>query len=358
MWTIFNHLLNPEIPESDSLSFCDMGVLPYDHVIIPGEDEYIKKRDLLYSQTVPTNVVSRPLFPRQVRIVEVGPRDGLQNEPTVVPTDAKVEFINRLSKSGFKSIEVTSFVSPKWIPQMSDNKDVLQRIMKQPDVSYSVLTPNMKGLEGAIQAGAKEVAIFGAVSETFTKKNINCTIAQSNEIFQNVAKTALDNGLKVRGYVSCVCGCPYEGPTQPSAVAEAAVALYNMGCYEISLGDTIGVGTPGSMRAMLEEVTKYIPVDKLAVHCHDTYGQALANILTSLEFGISVVDSSVAGLGGCPYAKGASGNVATEDVIYMLHGMGIETGIDLDKVLDASEYICGVLNRPTLSKVGRALSKL
>lgn len=303
-------------------------------------------------------IVSRPTFPRKVRIVEVGPRDGLQNEPGFVPTDVKIEFINKLSKSGLKSIEVTSFVSPKWVPQMSDNTEVLQRITKLPGVNYPVLVPNIKGLAGAIEAGATEIAIFGAVSETFTKKNINCTIAESNEIFRNVAKSALDNGIKVRGYVSCVCGCPYEGAIQPSAVAKAAKSLYNMGCYEISLGDTIGVGTPGTMRAMVEEVTKYIPVDKLAVHCHDTYGQALANILTALEFGISVVDSSVAGLGGCPYAKGASGNVPTEDVIYMLHGMGIETGVDLDKILEASDYICQVLKRPTTSKVGRALSKL
>ncbi|KAJ9593384.1 hypothetical protein L9F63_015088, partial [Diploptera punctata] len=303
-------------------------------------------------------VLSRPAFPQKVRIVEVGPRDGLQNEPEIVPTEAKIEFINRLSKSGLKSIEATSFVSPKWIPQMSDNSEVLQQITKVPDVNYPVLVPNMKGLTSAIEAGATEIAIFGAVSETFTKKNINCTIEESNAIFRNVAKAALDKGLRVRGYLSCVCGCPYEGAVQPSKVVKAAESLYNMGCYEISLGDTIGVGTPGTMRAMLEEVTKHIPVDRLAVHCHDTYGQALANILTALEFGISVVDSSVAGLGGCPYAKGASGNVATEDVIYMLHGMGIETGVDLDKVLEAGEYICQVLKRPTSSKVGRALSKL
>ncbi|XP_021915707.1 hydroxymethylglutaryl-CoA lyase, mitochondrial isoform X4 [Zootermopsis nevadensis] len=303
-------------------------------------------------------VNSRTLYPQKVRIVEVGPRDGLQNEPSIVPTDVKVELIDKLSRSGLKSIEVTSFVSPKWVPQLSDHAEVLQRITKYPEVNYSVLVPNMKGLAGAVEAGAKEIAIFGAVSETFTMKNINCTVAQSNEIFNKVAKAALDKGLRVRGYVSCVCGCPYEGAIHPTAVAKAANALYSMGCYEISLGDTIGVGTPGSMRAVLEEVIKYIPVDKLGVHCHDTYGQALANILTALEFGVSVVDSSVAGLGGCPYAKGASGNVATEDVVYMLNGMSIETGVDLGKVIEAGEYICGVLNRQSASKVGRALSKL
>lgn len=305
-----------------------------------------------------TAALSRPSFPNKVRIVEVGPRDGLQNEPVIVPTDIKIELIDRLYKSGLKSIEVTSFVSPKWVPQMSDNAEVLQRITEYPDVNYSVLVPNMKGLAGAVEAGAKEIAIFGAVSETFTMKNINCTVAQSNETFSKVAKVALDKGLRVRGYLSCVCGCPYEGAVHPTAVAKAADSLYSMGCYEISLGDTIGVGTPGTMRAMLEEVTKHIPVDKLGVHCHDTYGQALANILTALEFGISVVDSSVAGLGGCPYARGASGNVATEDVVYMLNGMGIETGVDLEKVVEAGEYICGVLNRPPASKVSRALSKL
>ncbi|PNF43138.1 Hydroxymethylglutaryl-CoA lyase, mitochondrial [Cryptotermes secundus] len=301
---------------------------------------------------------ARPSFPQKVRIVEVGPRDGLQNEPGIVPTDVKIKLIDELSKSGLKSIEVTSFVSPKWVPQMSDHAEVLQHITKHPGVNYSVLVPNMKGLARAIEAGAEEIAIFGAVSESFTKKNINCTVAQSNEIFHEVAKAALDKGLRVRGYISCVCGCPYEGAVHPTAVAKAAYSLYNMGCYEISLGDTIGVGTPGTMRAMLEEVTKFIPVDKLGVHCHDTYGQALANILTALEFGISVVDSSVAGLGGCPYASGASGNVATEDVVYMLHGMGIETGVDLEKVIEAGEYICGVLSRPSASKVSRALSKL
>ncbi|XP_069678533.1 hydroxymethylglutaryl-CoA lyase, mitochondrial isoform X2 [Periplaneta americana] len=305
-----------------------------------------------------TTTISRPSFPRKVRIVEVGPRDGLQNEPVIVPTEVKVELINKLSKSGLKSIEVTSFVSPKWVPQMSDHTEVFRSITQYPDVNYPVLVPNMKGLAGALEVGAKEIAIFGAVSETFTKKNINCTVAQSDEIFRKVATAARDKGMRVRGYVSCVCGCPYEGAVDPRAVAKAANSLYSMGCYEISLGDTIGVGTPGSMRAMLEEVTKYIPAEKLAVHCHDTYGQALANILTALEFGISVVDSSVAGLGGCPYAKGASGNVATEDVVYMLNGMGIETGIDLEQIIEAGEYICNILNRPSASKVSRALSKL
>ncbi|XP_067009111.1 hydroxymethylglutaryl-CoA lyase, mitochondrial isoform X2 [Anabrus simplex] len=309
------------------------------------------------------NVVERVTFssaplPQRVRIVEVGPRDGLQNEPGVVPTTVKIEFINRLSRAGFETIEATSFVSPKWVPQMADNTEVLKGITKFPGVSYPVLVPNIKGLNAAVEAGATEIAIFGAASESFSLKNINCTMKESEERFREVTEAALQKGIRVRGYVSCVCGCPYEGPVHPAAVAKAAAALHNIGCYEISLGDTIGVGTPGSVSAMLHEVIKNVPVDKLAIHCHDTYGQALANILTALQFGVSVVDASTSGLGGCPYAKGASGNVATEDLVYMLHGMGIETGIDLEKLLDAGEFICGVLNRPTGSKVSRAISKL
>ncbi|ODN02784.1 3-hydroxymethyl-3-methylglutaryl-CoA lyase, cytoplasmic, partial [Orchesella cincta] len=301
--------------------------------------------------------ISRPHFPRKVRIVEVGPRDGLQNEPSIVPALDKIEFINRLSQTGLQSIEVTSFVSPKWVPQMGDNTEVYSKISKRPGISYSVLVPNIKGLQSALDVGAREIAIFGAASESFSMKNINCSISESLKRFQDVVDVAKEKDIKIRGYVSCAIGCPYEGPISPKAVANVAKQMFDMGCYEISLGDTIGVGTPGSMRAMLEEVLNVLPLEAIAVHCHDTYGQALVNIITALEMGVSVVDSSVAGLGGCPYAKGASGNVATEDVVYMLQGMHIETGIDLRKLLAASDFICKVLNRETNSKAGLALSK-
>ncbi|RXG72479.1 Hydroxymethylglutaryl-CoA lyase, mitochondrial [Armadillidium vulgare] len=240
---------------------------------------------------------------------------------------------------------------------MADHTEVMKAILQRKGVSYPVLTPNIKGFKAAVNAGAKEVAIFGAASETFSQKNINCSIEESLIRFKDVMDAANELGVKVRGYVSCVCGCPYEGKIDPSVVAKVAKKLYDMGCYEISLGDTIGVGTPGSMRLMLEEVTKVLPSSILAVHCHDTYGQALPNILTALQMGITVIDSSVAGLGGCPYAKGASGNVATEDVVYMLHGLQIETNVDLNKLIDAGNYICRALNRPNLSKVSQALSK-
>ncbi|XP_042887621.1 hydroxymethylglutaryl-CoA lyase, mitochondrial-like isoform X2 [Penaeus japonicus] len=296
-------------------------------------------------------------YPKQVKIVEVGPRDGLQNEKALVPTDVKIEFINMLSRAGHKSVEVTSFVSPKWVPQMADHSEVLTGIKRFSGVSYPVLTPNLKGFQGAVAAGCEEVAIFGAASETFSKKNINCSIAESLQRFQAVMDAAREAGIRVRGYVSCVCGCPYEGPVDPKAVAKVALAMYEMGCYEISLGDTIGVGTPGSMKNMLDEVLKVLPAEVLAVHCHDTYGQALPNILIALQMGISVVDASVAGLGGCPYASGASGNVATEDVVYMLNGLQIETGVDLDKLIDAGNYICTIIKRPNMSKVSCARSK-
>ncbi|KAF4530979.1 hypothetical protein B566_EDAN013253 [Ephemera danica] len=302
---------------------------------------------------------SSDAMPQKVRIVEVGPRDGLQNEKSIVPTDIKIEFINKLSKAGLKTVEVTSFVSPKWVPQMADHNEVLRGINKVPGVSYPVLVPNLKGFESAVAAGAEEVAIFGAASESFSRKNINCSISESLARFGAVAEAAREKGIRMRGYVSCICGCPYEGPIAPEAVARVARALLDMGCYEVSLGDTIGVGTPGTMRAMLQAVLKsQVPVNVIAVHCHDTYGQALANILTALQMGVSVVDSAAAGLGGCPYARGASGNVATEDLVYMLRGMGIETGVDLDKLLDAADFICKELQRPTNSKVGRALSRL
>uniref|UniRef100_A0A8D0GNF6 hydroxymethylglutaryl-CoA lyase n=1 Tax=Sphenodon punctatus TaxID=8508 RepID=A0A8D0GNF6_SPHPU len=293
-------------------------------------------------------------LPEYVKIVEVGPRDGLQNEKVMVPTDIKIELINRLSKGGLSVIEVTSFVSSKWVPQMADHTEVMRGIERHPGVRYPVLTPNLHGFHAAIAAGATEVSIFGAASESFSKMNINCSIEESIEKFDEVAKSARNMCIPVRGYVSCALGCPYEGNVAPAKVAEVSKRLYSMGCYEISLGDTIGVGTPGSMKRMLEAVMKEIPVSALAVHCHDTYGQALANILTAMQMGVSIVDSAVAGLGGCPYAKGASGNVATEDVIYMLNGLGINTGVNLYKVMEAGNFICTVLNKQTNSKVAQA----
>ncbi|XP_028675077.2 hydroxymethylglutaryl-CoA lyase, mitochondrial [Erpetoichthys calabaricus] len=297
-------------------------------------------------------------LPETIKIVEVGPRDGLQNEKTVVPTDVKIRLINMLSEAGLPVIETTSFVSPKWVPQMADQDEVMRGIEKYPNIKYPVLTPNLKGFQAAVNAGAKEVAIFGAASELFSKKNINCSVEESLQRFEEVTQAAQESGIPVRGYVSCVLGCPYEGNVRPEKVAQVAKKLYSMGCYEISLGDTIGVGTPGSMQEMLRVVSMDVPVKALAVHCHDTYGQALANILTAIQMGISVVDSSVAGLGGCPYAQGASGNVATEDVIYMLHGLGIHTGVDLPKLMDAGAFICRALNRKTNSKVSQAFCRL
>ncbi|KAM3871020.1 hydroxymethylglutaryl-CoA lyase, mitochondrial [Diretmus argenteus] len=297
-------------------------------------------------------------LPKKVKIVEVGPRDGLQNEKTIVPAETKIHLIDLLSESGLPVIEATSFVSPKWVPQMADQVEVMKGIRRKPGVSYPVLTPNIKGFQAAVKAGASEVAIFGAASELFSKKNINCSVDESLQRFEEVVKAAKEAGVPVRGYVSCVLGCPYEGKVAPEKVARVAKRLYSMGCYEISLGDTIGVGTPGGMTEMLEAVSREVPVSALAVHCHDTYGQALANILIALQMGISVVDSSVSGLGGCPYAQGASGNVATEDVVYMLHGLGIQTGVDLPKLMDAGAFICRSLNRKTSSKVAQASCKL
>ena len=295
-------------------------------------------------------------LPTKVRIVEMGPRDGLQNEPGTVPTAVKLELIDRLADAGLTAIESTAFVSPKWIPQMADHTEVLKGIRRRPGVTYPVLTPNLKGFEAALAAGAMEVAIFGAASESFSKKNINCSIAESLERFQPVAEAAAKNKVRVRGYVSCVVGCPYEGDIAPAKVAEVSKALFDMGCYEVSLGDTIGVATPRKTQAMIEAVAKVVPVDKLAGHYHDTFGQSLANIYASLELGVATFDSSVAGLGGCPYAAGASGNVATEDVLYMLQGLGIETGIDLDKVAATGEWICAILKREPGSKAGRAIA--
>jgi hydroxymethylglutaryl-CoA lyase len=290
------------------------------------------------------------------KIVEVGPRDGLQNEPGEVPTQVKLELIERLAAAGLPSIEATAFVSPKWVPQMADHTEVLERIRRKPGVSYPVLTPNLKGFEAARAAGAAEVAIFGAASEAFSRKNINCSIAESLERFRPVAEAAKKNNVKVRGYVSCVLGCPYQGEVSPLQVAAVAGDLYDMGCYEVSLGDTIGVGTPGRTKAMLEACARRVPMERLAGHYHDTYGQALANIYASLELGVRTFDASVAGLGGCPYAAGASGNVATEDVVYMLQGLGIDTGVDLDQLVDIGRWICAVLRREPSSKVNRAIT--
>ncbi|EQC33281.1 hydroxymethylglutaryl-CoA lyase, mitochondrial [Saprolegnia diclina VS20] len=304
-----------------------------------------------------SRALSTRSYPSYVKIVEVGPRDGLQNEKTVVSTADKVTLINMLSDAGLPVVEATSFVSPKWVPQMGDNSDVMQQIKRKEGVFYPVLTPNLMGFDAAVKVHAQEVAIFGAASESFSRKNINCSIEESLERFQPVCEKAKSLGIRVRGYVSCVLGCPYEGPIDPAVVAKVAKTLLDMGCYEISLGDTIGIGTPGSTLEMLRATKEVVPVDQLAVHFHDTYGQALANILVALQEGVSVVDSAVAGLGGCPYAKGASGNVATEDVVYMLHGLGIETGVDLAKVMEAGSFISTVLDRPTSSKAARALQK-
>ncbi|XP_033127677.1 hydroxymethylglutaryl-CoA lyase, mitochondrial-like [Anneissia japonica] len=297
-------------------------------------------------------------IPKYVKIVEVGPRDGLQNEKELVSTEVKVEFINRLSQTGLPVIEATSFVSPKWVPQMADHKEVMEQISRHPSVKYPVLVPNLKGFQSAITAGAEEVAIFGAASESFSRKNINCSIEESLDRFEEVMDAAKQANIPVRGYVSCVVGCPYEGQVSPSAVTKVAKRMCDMGCYEISLGDTIGVGTPSAVQRMIFAVMNEIPVDKLAVHFHNTYGQALVNILAALQLGISVVDSSVAGLGGCPYAKGASGNVPTEDVVYMLDGMGIETGVDLGRLINAADFICKAIGRRSLSNVGQAKGHL
>jgi hydroxymethylglutaryl-CoA lyase len=295
-------------------------------------------------------------LPRKVRIVDVAPRDGLQNEPRTVPASVKIELIERLQDAGLPAVEATAFVSPKWVPQMADHAEVMAGIRKRPGVAYPVLVPNMKGFEAARAAGAEEIAVFGAASETFSKKNINCSIAESLERFAPVVAAAKAQGMRVRGYISCAAGCPYEGEVAPRAVADLAGKLYRMGCYEVSLGDTIGVGTPKKIRAVIEAAGKRVPIGKLAGHYHDTYGQALANIYASLEVGVKTFDSSVAGLGGCPYAKGATGNVATEDVIYMLDGLGIDTGVDLEKLFRAGEFICRALGREPASRVARALA--
>jgi len=293
-------------------------------------------------------------LPSKVRIVEVGPRDGLQNEKQNVPTATKVELIRRLGDAGLKSIEATAFVSPKWVPQMADAAEVMAQIERREGVAYPVLVPNMQGFEAALAAGAKEIAVFGAASETFSQKNINCSIAESLERFRPVVVAAKDADIKVRGYVSCVLGCPYQGEVKPSAVAEVAWALFDMGCYEVSLGDTIGSGTPEATKAMIEAAARRVPLKMLAGHYHDTYGMAVANIYASLEVGLSVFDAAIGGLGGCPYAAGASGNVATEDVVWLLQGLGLTTGVDLDKLVETAAWISRQLGREPQSKVARA----
>ena len=294
-------------------------------------------------------------FPEHVRLVEVGARDGLQNEANPVSTEIKLELIDRLGDAGVSYIEAASFVSPKWVPQMGDAREVMTGIQRRSGVTYAALTPNLKGLESALECGVQEVAVFGAASESFTQKNINCSIAESLERFAPVIELAQKSGIPVRGYVSTVMGCPYEGDIAPSKVAEVSKTLFDMGCYEISLGDTVGVGTPLKAKRMLEAVNQHIPMNKLAAHFHDTYGQALANLYAVLEEGIAVIDSSVAGLGGCPYAKGAAGNVASEDVIYLLNGLGIKSGINLEKLAATGDWITRSINRPNRSKVGIAM---
>lgn len=291
-----------------------------------------------------------------VRIVEMGPRDGLQNEKQVVPTDIKLALIDRLADAGLRDIEATSFVSPKWVPQMGDNTEIMTRLVRRPGVSYPVLTPNLKGFESALAAGADHVAVFAAASEAFSQKNINCSIAESIQRFAPIFAAARQANVKVRGYVSCVVGCPYEGAINPDVTAEVADRLMQAGCYEVSLGDTIGVGTPGSVLAMLQAVTRRIPVSQLAGHYHDTWGMAVANVYASWQFGVRSFDSSVGGLGGCPYAKGATGNVATEDLVYLLHGLGETTGIDLDKLVDCGIWINQQLGRQPASRVSRAVA--
>ncbi|GAC29524.1 hydroxymethylglutaryl-CoA lyase [Brumicola pallidula] len=294
------------------------------------------------------------LLPKTVDIVEVGPRDGLQNEKTSLSAQDKIDFIDQLSLVGFKRIEAGSFVSPKWVPQMASSDQVMRAIKRFDGKRYSALTPNLKGFDLAMQVNTQEVAIFGAASESFSQKNTNCSIKESLERFAPVAEKAKKHNIPVRGYVSCVMGCPYEGDIQIKDVVWVSKALLDMGCYEISLGDTIGVGTPLKTKALIEACLQVIPSNQLAVHFHDTYGQALANILTAIQLGISVIDSSVAGLGGCPYAKGASGNVASEDVVYMLHNMGIDTGINLEQLIQVGKSISAKLNRNNGSKVGEA----
>ncbi len=295
-------------------------------------------------------------LPRQVKLIEVGPRDGLQNEPQTIPVAVKIALIDRLTQAGFPNIEAASFVSPKWVPQMATSSEVMAGIQRKQGVIYSALVPNMKGFDAALAAGVNEIVIFGAASEAFSQKNINCSIAESIERFREVVQAAKDNGLRLRGAVSCALGCPYQGEVTPQATADVVARLRDLGCDEIDIADTIGVGTPRQVQAAIEQTAKEFPIERLSGHFHDTYGQALANIYASLEMGISIFHSSVAGLGGCPYAKGATGNVSTEDVLYLLNGLGIETGVDLDAVVEAGQYISGFLGRAPVSRAGNAMA--
>lgn len=291
----------------------------------------------------------------QIRLVEVGPRDGLQNESVPVSADDKVQLINLLSAAGFKTIESGSFVAPKWVPQMASTNEVFRDIQRNADVTYTALVPNLKGLEGAVAAEVDEIAVFLAVSDAFSQKNINCTMTESLERIKPVVSAALDQQIPVRGYLSCVLGCPYAGEINSSVVVDMSKRLIDMGCYEVSLGDTIGVGTPAGAHELVRQVAEVVPVSQIAVHFHDTYGQALANIHAVLPLGITVIDTAVAGLGGCPYARGATGNVATEDVVYMLHGMQLDTGINMQRLLEASRFISEKLGRPGSSRAANAL---
>ena len=294
------------------------------------------------------------ILPKRVKIVEVGPRDGLQNEKGIVPLEAKVELIERLAAAGIPNVEAASFVSPKWVPQMADSGEVMARVKRRPGTIYSALTPNMRGLEGALAAKMDEVAVFGAATEVFSQKNINCSIAESIERFRPVARAAKDAGLRLRGAASVALGCPYQGEVSVAEAVDLIKRLADLGCDEIDVADTIGVATPGRTRALMEAAAKVFPVERLAGHFHDTFGQALANIYASLECGISIFHSSVAGLGGCPYARGATGNVATEDVLYMLNGLGIETGVDFEQIFEAGQFISRVLDRKPASRVASA----
>jgi hydroxymethylglutaryl-CoA lyase len=295
-------------------------------------------------------------LPSKVKIVEVGPRDGLQNEQQTIPVDIKIDLVNRLAQAGFANIEAASFVSPKWVPQMASSSEVMSGITRRAGVVYSALVPNMKGFEAALAAKVDEVVIFAAASEAFSQKNINCTIAESIERFRDVAQAAKQNGMRLRGSISCALGCPYQGEVSPEAVADVVKRLNDMHCDEIDIADTIGVGTPLKVQAVMQRAAQEFPNDRLSGHFHDTYGQALVNIYASMEVGISIFHSSVAGLGGCPYAKGATGNVATEDVLYMMQGLGIETGIDLNAVVDAGQFISQQLGRKAVSRAGNAIA--
>lgn len=321
---------------------------------------YLARYNRIYLQRRPNKILALALSTKVLedvfRVVEVGARDGLQNEQKIVPTDVKVELINRLGDCGFKTIETTSFVSPKWIPQMADHNEVIDLCKKLPGVSYPVLVPNLAGLLNAMKnENVQEIAVFTAASDAFNRKNLNCSLEEGEQRLKEVAEEALKRGLRVRAYISTVIGCPYEGPIKPAVVAKMTERLLGYGCYEVSLGDTIGVGNAGSVAALLDEVLRAAPAERIAVHFHDTYGQALSNVLVSIEKGIRTADSSVAGLGGCPFAKGATGNLATEDLIYMLNGCGFSTGVDLNKLLITSEWICAKMGRQNQSRAATAI---